>query len=58
VKSHYHHDALGAIITSLEVALVFHAIRFLAGRAATSQNAVIAQIGTATGGAFTFGGHP
>lgn len=56
MKPHYHHDAVGAVITTLEVVLVIHAIRFIAGRFATSSNATVARIGTATGGAFTFGG--
>lgn len=58
MKPHYHHDFIGAFVLSLEIALIWHGIRFLAGRAASSDNKAIATVGTATGGAFTFGGHP
>jgi hypothetical protein len=58
LKPHYHHDFVGVFITSIEVALIFHGIRFIAGRMAGSSNALVAKTGTATGGAFTFGGHP
>jgi hypothetical protein len=57
VKPHYHHDFVGAFILSLEIALIWHGIRFLAGRAAGSSNSTVATVGTATGGAFTFGGN-
>ena len=56
MKPHYHHDFIGVFVTALEVALIFHAIRFLAARAASSQNTTVAMTGTAVGGAFTFGG--
>jgi hypothetical protein len=58
LKPHYHHDVIGVTITAIEVALIFHAIRFIASRAATSNTKLVATIGTAVGGAFTFGGHP
>jgi hypothetical protein len=49
---------IGVTITAIEVALIFHAIRFIAARAANSQTQLVSTIGTAVGGAFTFGGHP
>jgi hypothetical protein len=58
MKPHYHHDFLGVFITSLEIALIWHGIRFLAGRGANSSNSLVAKASAATGGAFTFGGHP
>lgn len=58
MKPHYHHDFVGALVLSLEIALIWHGIRFLAGRVSESNNKLVATIGTATGGAFTFGGHP
>ena len=56
MKPHYHHDFVGVFVTAIEVALIFHAIRFLAGRATTSDNPTVATIGAAVGGAFTFSG--
>jgi hypothetical protein len=58
VKPHYHHDFVGVFFTSLEVMLIWHGIRFIASRAAGSSNAMVSQVATAVGGAFTFGGHP
>jgi hypothetical protein len=56
VKPHYHHDVIGVTITSIEIMLIWHGIRFIAGRFATNNNALVAQVATAVGGAFTFGG--
>jgi hypothetical protein len=58
VKPHYHHDFVGVFITSIEIMLIWHGIRFLAGRLAGSNSSLVAQSATAVGGAFTFGGHP
>lgn len=58
MKPHYHHDFIGALVLSAEIALIWHGIRFLAGRAASSANKTVATVGTAVGGAFTFGGNP
>lgn len=58
MKPHYHHDFVGVFVTTLEVVLIIHAMRFLAARAASSSNSLVANTGTAVGGAFTFGGHP
>jgi hypothetical protein len=49
---------VGVTITSIEIMLIWHGIRFIAGRLATNRNAMVGQIATAVGGAFTFGGHP
>jgi hypothetical protein len=56
MKPHYHHDFVGVFITALEVALIFHAIRFVAARAAVSDNRMVSTAGAAVGGAFTFSG--
>jgi hypothetical protein len=56
VKPHYHHDFAGVFITSLEIMLIWHGIRFIAGHLASSRNSLVAQGATAVGGAFTFGG--
>jgi hypothetical protein len=56
MKPHYHHDFIGVFVTALEVALIFHGIRFIAARAATSDNKMVATAGAAVGGAFTFSG--
>lgn len=58
MKPHFHHDVVGAFFTTLEVVLIMHGIRFIAGRMAGSTNSGVAKAGAALGGAFTFGGHP
>jgi hypothetical protein len=58
VKPHYHHDVTGVVIQGLEIMIFFHAMRFLAAKAAGSSNKLLQQTGVAVGGAFTFGGHP
>lgn len=56
MKPHYHHDVVGVTITAIEIMLIWHAIRFVAARVANSKNSTIATVGSAVGGAFTFGG--
>jgi hypothetical protein len=57
VKPHYHQDVVGVVITGLEIMIFFHAMRFLGAKLSTSGNKLAATVGTAVGGAFTFGGH-
>lgn len=56
MKAHYHWSIENVLFYSLTTALVWHGIRFLAGRAGGSQTPLVSRVGHATGGAFTFGG--
>lgn len=55
MKNHYHWSFENAAFYALTTALIWHGIRFLAGRAASAPG-LPGRVAHATGGAFTFGG--